>query len=345
MKAVVCRAFGDLDGLRVEHVPVPEPAAGEVRVRVVAAGVNFADMLMVGGRYQVKPALPFVPGSEFCGVIDHLGPDVTGWAVGDRVMGASVEGGFCAEYGCVPVKRLMRWPNNMAAGVAAGMFIGHGTAWFGLVRRGALQPGEVVVVTGAGGGVGVPAIEVAKRAGAYVIAAAGSDEKLTHAARFGADALINYRQQDLRERVLELTGGRGYDVLFETVGGDMFDLAVRAAAPYARVLVVGFASGRIPTVATNRLLLKNFSVVGVGGHVVTLDGGQELRRQMDALAAMHDGAPFQNAVTQEFPLEGMSAALKRLSERNALGKLLIRPNGADDAPSPTHRIRAKAAVA
>jgi len=326
MLAVLCRAFGDPSALQVETLPLPEPKAGQVRVRVHAAGVNFADMLMVEGRYQVKPELPFVPGSEFCGVIDALGPEVEGWKVGERVMGASVEGGFCAEFGCVPVRRLVRWPEDMPAGVAAGMFIGHGTAWFGLVRRGGLQAGEMVVVTGAGGGVGVPAIEVAKRSGATVIAAAGSATKLEHARRYGADAVINYREEDFRERVLALTDGRGYDVMFDTIGGDIFDQAVRCGAPFSRLLVVGFASGRIPAAATNRLLLRNISVVGVGGHVVTLGAGEELRRQMDALAAMHAAQPFQNAVTGVFGLAEAGAALKRLANREVVGKLLIQPD-------------------
>jgi NADPH2:quinone reductase len=327
MRAVVCRAFGDPLALGVAEVPKPEPAAGEARVRVEAAGVNFADRLMVEGRYQIKPPLPFVPGSEFCGVIDALGPDVKGWAVGDRVMGASVSGGFCAEFGVVPVKRIVRWPETMDTGVAAGIFIGHGTAWFGLVRRGGLVAGETVLVTGAGGGLGTPTIEVARRVGARVIAAAGSAEKLAQAKRAGADAVIDYRDQDLKEAVLGLTEGRGYDLLFDAVGGDVFDQAIRAAAPFARLLVVGFAGGRIQQVPANRLLLRNISVIGVGGHVVTLGAGDELNRQMRALEEMHAALPFRSAVTAEYPLEQAGEALKRLAERQAVGKLLIRPNG------------------
>ena len=325
MRAVICHGFEGADALTVERRPIPIPASGEVRVKVVAAGVNFADMLMVSGRYQVKPQLPFVPGSEFCGIIDALGPDVEGWSVGEAVMGASVEGGYYAEYGCALAKRLARWPEGLPPGVAAGMFIGHGTAWFGLLRRGDLQPGETVLVTGAGGGVGVPAIEVAKRAGAFVIAGASSAEKLEVARTHGADALINYATGDLREQVLSLTGGRGYDLLFDTIGGDLFDQALRCAAPYARLLVVGFASGRIPAVPANRLLLKNISVVGVGGHVVTLGAGDELRRQVEALAGLHAQAPFTSAVTAEYGLDDAAIALARLANRDVVGKLLVRP--------------------
>ena len=325
MRAVVCRGFEGIDGLMIERLPIPEPEPGEVRVKVVAAGVNFADMLMISGRYQVKPPLPFVPGSEFCGFIDALGPDVAGWNVGEAVMGASVEGGYYAEYGRARAARLAHWPEGLPPEVAAGMFIGHGTAWFALLRRGALQAGETVVITGAGGGVGVPAIEVAKRAGAFVIAAASSAEKLEIARSHGADALINYGTHNLREEILALTDGRGYDVLFDTIGGDLFDQALRVAAPYARLLVVGFASGRIPAVPANRLLLKNISVVGVGGHAVTLGAGDELRRQVEELAALHAGSPFTSAVTAEYGLDDAGLALTRLANRDVVGKLLIRP--------------------
>ena len=325
MRAVVCHAFGPAEDLVVESRPVPQPAPGQVRVKIVAAGVDFADMLMVAGRYQVKPPLPFIPGSECCGEVDAVGEGVTEWAVGDQVIACSVDGGYFAEYACMPAQRLVRWPAGLPAEVAAGFVLGHGTAWFGLIQRGGLKPGERVLITGAGGGVGIAAIEVAKRSGAFVIAAAGSPEKLALAQRHGADAVIDYRNENLRERIKELTDGKGYDMLVDMVGGDLFDEALRAAAAYARLLVIGFAAGRIPEVPANRLLLKNISVVGVGFGAVVFTAPKEVRQVIDALAALHAKAPFQSAVAESLGLEQAGQALARLARRDVVGKLVIRP--------------------
>ena len=325
MRAVICNAFGPPEALVVEERPIPEPAVGQVRVKIVAAGVDFADMLMVGGRYQVKPPTPFIPGSELCGVVDALGPGATGWALGDAVISASVDGGYFAEYACIPAERLAPWPEGLPAEVAAGFLLGHGTAWFGLMQRGALKPGETVLITGAGGGVGIAAIEVAKRAGARVVAAAGSPDKLALAKRHGADEVIDYRNENLRDRIKELTGGKGYDLLFDTVGGDMFDEALRAGAAYARLLVIGFAAGRIPEVPTNRLLLKNMSLLGVGFGAVVATSPAGTRAVVDALAAMHAKAPFESAVAESCSLEQAGEALARLARREVVGKLVVRP--------------------
>jgi NADPH2:quinone reductase len=325
MRAVVCNAFGPPESLAVEDRPLPEPAAGQVRIRITAAGVDFADMLMVAGRYQVKPPTPFIPGSECCGVVDALGPGAQGWAVGDAVIAASVDGGFFAEYACLPAERLTPWPAGLPAEVAAGFILGHGTAWFGLVQRGGLKAGETVLVTGAGGGVGIAAIEVAKRSGARVIAAAGSPDKLALAKKHGADDLIDYRAENLRDRIKALTGGRGYDVLFDTVGGDMFDEALRAGAAYARLLVIGFASGRIPEPPTNRLLLKNMSVVGVGFGAVVATSPEGTRAVIDGLAALHAVQPFESAASESVGLDRAGEALARLARREVAGKLVVRP--------------------
>jgi len=325
MRAVICHAFGPPEALVVEERPMPEPAPGQVRVKVEAAGVDFADMLMVAGRYQVKPPTPFIPGSEFCGVIDALGEGVAGWSVGDRVLSAAVDGGFFAEYACLPAERVFAWPAGLAAGVAAGFLLGHGTAWFGLIARGGLKSGETVLVTGAGGGVGIAAIEVAKRAGARVIAAAGAPDKIALARRHGADEVIDYRNESLRDRVKALTEGRGFDILFDTVGGDMFDEALRAGGAYARLLVVGFASGRIPEVPTNRLLLKNMSAVGVGFGAMVATSPGETREVVEALAAMHAKTPFESAAAHELSLDQAGEALARLARREVVGKLIVRP--------------------
>lgn len=324
MRAVVCNAFGPPETLSLEERPIPTPNEGEVRIRVSAAGVDFADMLMVAGRYQVKPLTPFIPGSECCGVIDALGPGVSGWSVGDPIIAASVDGGFFAEFACVPAERLMPWPEGLGAEVAAGFLLGHGTAWFGLVERGGLKAGETVLVTGAGGGVGVAAIEVAKRSGAKVIAAAGSPEKLALARKHGADEAIDYRAENLRDRIKELTGGRGYDVLFDTVGGDMFDEALRAGAAYARLLVIGFASGEVPQIPANLLLVKNLTVLGYYWGAYRRSHADQLRAGFRELLGWYREGRIKPKVSATFPLEGANEGLDLLRRRGSTGKVVLK---------------------
>jgi NADPH:quinone reductase len=328
MRAVICRAYGPPANLTVEETPTPTPGTHEVLVRVEAAGVNFADVLMVAGQYQVKPPVPFIAGSEFAGEVIEVGSAVAGIAKGERVMGSPAQGGAFAEYIAIEPKRIWKIPPGLSFDVAAGLVIGHGTAYFGLQERTSITPGEWVLVTGAAGGVGIAAVEIAKRLGARVIAAVGSDRKVDVARAHGADAVVNYSSEDLRARVKDITAARGYDVLFDTVGGDIFDTALRAAAPGARLLIVGFAAGRIPTIPANYLLIKNISAVGVGFGAMVAAEPRVVQRVVDALAALHNRQPFTFEIGGAVALDAVPQALEQLSGRRAVGKLVIKPHAA-----------------
>jgi len=327
MLAVLCRQFGPPDSLVVEEVPEPVPGAGEVLVRIAAAGVNFADGLMVAGRYQVKPPFPFVPGLEFAGVVAALGADVQSLRVGDRVMGAPAMGGCFADYLCMPADRLFPVPAEaqMSLELAAGLLIGHGTALFALKQRAQIQPGETVLITGAGGGVGIAAIDIAKRLGAHVIAAASSKEKLHVAVAHGADATVNYAHDNLREQLDLLTAKRGVHCVIDMVGGAVFEDALRATSPGGRMVVVGFASGEIPRVRAEYLLIKNLAVLGAGfGAVLAGDRTSAVATVAD-LVELNRRAPLKLEIADRVPLEQAPAALERLGQRKVTGKLLVVP--------------------
>lgn len=324
MRALVCKSYDGISALRVEEMPAPVAGAGEVVVRIHAAGVNFADVLMVAGRYQVKPPLPFIAGSEFAGEVVAVGAGVRNVSEGDRVMGSPLHGGAFAECIAISAQRLWKIPGDLGYDAAAGFVIGHGTAYFGLQHRTSINPGEWVLVTGAAGGVGLAAVQIAKRLGARVIAAAGSRDKLEIARARGADALVNYTADELKASVKGITG-RGYDVLFDNVGGDVFDNALHASAPAARLLVIGFASGRIPSIPANYLLLKNLSVLGVGFGAKVATEPDVVQQVIDGLARLHAREPFDFEIGGVFSLDDAPRALEQLAGRKAVGKLVIRP--------------------
>lgn len=326
MLAVICHQFGAPEALETQEVPNPTAGAGEAVVRVHAAGVNYADLFMVAGTYQVKPPLPFTPGSEFAGVVAEVGPDVNGWRVGDRVMGAPLQGGCFAEYVRMPTERLIRVPPEISFELAAGFLIGHGTAGFSLHNRAHLQPGETVLITGAGGGVGVAAVEVAKRMGAIVIAAASSADKLAVATAHGADATVNYTTEDMREKTKGITSGRGVDVVLDVVGGAPFDAALRSTAPWARVVIVGFAGGDIPRIRAEYLLVKNITVLGSGFGGAIADYPAIARATIDELFALNRMQPFRSEIADRLGLEAVPAALRRIANRDVVGKLVIKPD-------------------
>jgi NADPH2:quinone reductase len=326
MRAVLCRSFGAPENLTVEELPVPKAQPGEVVVKVEAAGVNYADLLMVQGRYQVKPELPFVPGLEFVGVVTEVAAGCLGWKPGDRIIGAPSDGGCFADYLAMKPDRAVPAPAGLPAALAAGFLIRHGTAYFALKHRGALKPNEWLLVSGAGGGVGLAAIEIAKRMGAKVIAAEISADKLAAARARGADATIDCSGEDLRDAVKRITGGSGYDVYLDLVGGNLFPLALRAAAPFGRILIVGFAGGEIPQVPGNYLLLKNLSAIGVGFGGAIGDMQDLCRSIVADLAAMHARQPFSEGIAGEYRLEQVPEALQQLNSRKAVGKLLVRPD-------------------
>jgi NADPH2:quinone reductase len=261
MRALVCHAYGPIDSLKVEDIASPEPKAGEVLVKVRAAGVSFAAMLGVQGKHQNKPPLPYVPGNELAGHVVALGEGVTNVAVGDRVATGVSQGAF-AEYATAAAANLIPIPEIMPYAEATNFPTLYPTAYGALKWKADMQPGEVLLVHGAGGGSGLTAIEVGKAMGAVVIASAGGADKLKAAQEAGADHLIDYRSEDLRTKVLEITGGRGADVIYDPVGGSAFDASLRCVAPEGRIIPMGFASGTVPQIPANILLVKNVTVIG-----------------------------------------------------------------------------------
>ncbi len=262
MRAVLCKSYGPPESLVVEDVPSRPLGEGEARVRVEACGVNFPDTLIIEGKYQFKPPMPFSPGGEIAGVVTEVAPGVDGVAVDDTVIGMIGWGGF-AEEAVVSADRLMQRPAAMDVVTAAGFGMTYGTSMHALKQRAQLRAGETLVVLGAGGGVGLAAVEIGKIMGARVIAAASTAEKLETARAHGADETINYAEESLKDRIKELTDGRGADVIYDPVGGDFTEQALRATNWNGRLLIIGFASGPIPKLPANLPLLKGCSIVGV----------------------------------------------------------------------------------
>jgi len=323
MKALLCNAFGPLAQLTVQEVAAPRPGARQVLIDVKAAALNFPDALMVQGLYQVKPPLPFVPGAEFSGVVAEVGAEVRNCKVGDRVIAYGL-GGF-AEQAVADAARIMPLPPGMGFDSGAALVLTYCTSLHGLRDRGRLQAGETLLVLGAAGGVGVAAIEIGKAMGAHVIAAASSDAKLALCQQLGADAVINYASDNLRERIDELTGKRGVDVVYDPVGGTYTEPAVRCLAWGGRLLVVGFAAGDIPKIAINHLLLKERSLLGVyWGESVKHHPQQQLdniRQLLEWFAA----GQVKPLISERVPLAGATAAMARLAGRQVMGKVIVLP--------------------
>lgn len=324
MRVIQCVEWGLPAKLVLAETERPEPGAGEVRIRVAAAGVNYPDALIVQKKYQLQPALPFTPGSEVAGRIDLVGAGVTQFAPGDRVLAFTGLGGF-AEYACAPAALCLPLPAGVSDEVAAAFTLAYATSHHALFDRGALQAGETVLVLGAGGGVGLAAVELAKLAGARVIAAASTDEKLEAARQHGADALINYSNTDLREAVRALTEGRGVDLVFDPVGGAYTDIAVRALAWRGRLLIVGFANGEIPSLPANLLLLKGASAVGVFWGEFAKREPAALRAALKELFGWLASGRLKPLVSRVYRLEDTALALDALLARRVLGKLVIAP--------------------
>jgi NADPH:quinone reductase len=324
MRAAVVRVVGPPENIIIEERASPTPGPGEVVAQVLAASVNYADLLMVAGRYQVKPALPFVPGIEFCGLITRVGPGVDRWHPGDRVMGATSSGGCFAEEVAVPAEQIFRAPESLPLELAAQLVVAHGTAAYAL-NRGLLKSGETILVSGAGGGVGVATVGIATRLGARVLAVAGSPEKLRVAEAHGAHATICYRAGSLRSAVLNLTDGAGVDVVLDTVGGSFFDEALRCLSPHGRMLVVGFASGSLPRIPAEYLLLKNLSALGIGFGGVLATEPSTAQTIIEELLALHTAKPFTAEVGGRLPLDQTALALQRLAARQVTGKQLVLP--------------------
>jgi NADPH2:quinone reductase len=324
MKAVVCKAWGMPDSLVVEEVADLVAAPGHVIVDVKAAGVNFPDVLTIQGKYQFKPTLPFTPGVELAGVVRAAGEGVTGFKPGDRVIAFTPQGAF-AEQAVVPAAMLMPMPAGMDFDVAAAITLTYGTSHHAVVDRAALQAGETMLVLGAAGGVGLAAIEIGKALGARVIAAASSDEKLAVCRAHGADACINYSTEDLRAAIKAATDGKGPDVIYDPVGGDYAEPALRSIAWRGRYLVVGFANGAIPQLPFNLMLLKGAAVVGVfWGEFAKREPGANLAGMRQLLGWLAEGK-IRPHISARYPLAQTAQALNDMAARKATGKVVILP--------------------
>jgi NADPH2:quinone reductase len=322
---VVERLAPDYGGCAIREIETPAPGPGQARVRVRAAAVNFPDLLMTRGEYQHRPALPFIPGLELAGEIDALGAGVEGWREGDAVVGGARSGGFC-EFAVVPAEALRSKPARLTFSQAAACGAAYLTAYVALVRRARLEAGEWVLVHGAAGGVGLACVDLAKALGARVIAASASDEKLRVVAdEYGPDATVNVTG-GFREKVKEITGGRGADIIFDPVGGDVFDESIRCIAFDGRLLVIGFTSGRIPTIGVNMPLIKGFSLMGVRAGEYGRQFPDKGRENLEAIWALAEAGAIRPRVDAEFPLDDWRAAFDLLAQRRVIGKAVIRPD-------------------
>lgn len=340
MRALVCHAYGPIETLRIEERPKPEPGAGEILIKVGAAGVSFAAMLGVQGKHQNKPPLPYVPGNEIAGEIVALGDGVKDLTVGQRIATGGSRGGF-AEYAVTLAANAAIIPDGMPYAEATNFPTLYPTAYGALKWKANLQPGEVLLVHGAGGGSGLTGIEVGKAMGATVIASAGGADKLAAAKAAGADHLIDYRTEDLRARVLGLTDGCGADVIYDPVGGPAFDISLRCVAPEGRIIPMGFASGTIPQIPANILLVKNVTVIGFYYGFWTGWGGKTAPSPKDAAALARRRAMVADAQTElmgwftegklkalvagRFDLADWVKAFKLIEERTVVGKAVLLP--------------------
>ena len=324
MKALLCTEFGPLEKLTIREIPKPSPGPGQVLLDVKASSLNFPDVLMAQGLYQVKPPLPFSPGTEMAGVVVETGVDVQGVKTGDRVIAMPGWGGF-AEECAVDAGRLIPLPEGMDFDTGAAFLYTYETSLHALRDRGRLQAGETLLVLGAAGGVGLAAVEIGKAMGARVIAAASSEDKLALCKERGADEAINYVSENLRGRINELTGQRGVDIVFDPVGGSYTETALRAVAWGGRLLVIGFAAGDIPKIPINLALLKERSIIGVyWGESIKHDPeghARNVKQLVEWLAA----GKVNPVISERVPLSEAADAMKRMFNRQVKGKVVVLP--------------------
>ncbi|WBQ11066.1 NADPH:quinone oxidoreductase family protein [Hyphomonadaceae bacterium ML37] len=324
MRALVCKDFAPYQQLSVEEVADPALPAGFVMLDVKAAGVNFPDILLVEGKYQMKPERPFIPGMEAAGVVSAVGEGVTGIKTGDRVIAATMLGAF-AEKVPVHASQVVPMPASMSFDEGAALTTIYGTSWHALKDRAKLKAGESVLVLGAAGGVGIATVQLAKAAGARVIAAASSDEKLAFCRENGADETINYSTEDLKARVKELTGGKGVDVVYDPVGGDLAEAALRASGWDARYLVIGFASGPIPKIPLNLALLNSRNILGVFWGAWAGRFPRENAGNIKEIFDMFEVGKVRPPVSASYPLAEYAKAFEDLLERRVRGKVVLNP--------------------
>ncbi len=321
MQAWLVDQFGEPETMRFAEVPVPEPGRGEVRLRVEAAALNFFDLLMVQGKYQAKPAFPFTPGAEAAGVIEALGPQVDGFEPGDRVIALPQFGCFAEQVVC-PATRLLPTSDLMPASIAAALPIVYQTSWFGLVDRAQLRAGEWLLVHAGASGVGMSAIQIGKALGARVIATASTPEKLAFCKRMGADEVLPYTDPAWVDAVKAITGA-GADVIYDPVGGDVFDLSTKCIAPAGRLVIIGFTSGRIPSVAANRILLKNISVVGAVWGNWSQQHPEYIHQTHWKLMELYETGRIQPVLFREYGPAELPRGLRELGNRAAIGKSVV----------------------
>jgi NADPH2:quinone reductase len=322
MRAVLCREWGGPEKLATGEVPSPPMREGAVRIAVHAAGINFADLLLIAGQYQEKPAFPFTPGMEVAGTVAEVGSGVSGLRTGDRVMGLCGTGGYAEEI-VMDAGRVYRIPDKMDFASAAGFPVTYGTSYGAFDWRAHLKAGEWLLVHGAAGGAGLTAVEIGKVIGAKVIASAGSAEKLEVARQYGAEHLIDYSREDIRERVKAITGGRGVDVVYDPVGGEAFEASLRSIAWGGRILIIGFASGRIPQIPANIALVKNIDVIGFYWGSYQARKPELLRDSYATLLRWFEEGKLRPHVSAQVKLDDAAKALDLLRQRKSTGKVVL----------------------
>ncbi|PYM53763.1 MAG: NADPH:quinone oxidoreductase [Candidatus Rokuibacteriota bacterium] len=321
MRAVLCHAWGPVEGLRLGEAPSPIPADGEVVIAVRAAGINYADAIMVAGHYQTKPPLPFSPGLEAAGIVAACGDGVTRFRPGDRVMAILAHGGL-AELAAAPEAETFAIPGRMSFEEAGAFPIAYISSHVALRWQARLEPGETLLVLGAAGGVGLTAVEIGKAMGARVIAAASTAEKLAVAQERGADDVVNYVEEKLTDRVMTLTNGKGADVCFDPVGGDLFDSALSSLGWGGRILLIGFVAG-VPQIPANRLLVKHRAALGSSLRYFRWHAPDKLLRSVEELVRWYGEGKLRPLVTHRLPLEQSVEAIRLLTDRKAHGKVVV----------------------
>jgi NADPH2:quinone reductase len=325
MKAVLCKEYGLPDSLVLAEVEPLRPGKGQVVISVKACGVNFPDTLIIQGKYQIKPDMPFTPGSEIAGIVKEVGEGVEHVQVGEHVIAFTGMGGFAEEV-ATDAAKLIKMPSGMDFATAAAFTLVYGTSHHALKDRAQLKPGETLLVLGAAGGVGLAAVELGKVMGAHVIAAASSAEKLAVCQQHGADELINYSTEDLKERVRALTRGKGVDVIFDPLGGNYSEVALRSIAWNGRMLVIGFAAGDIPRIPLNLTLLKGCSIVGVFWGSFTEREPQRNQEHLQELLTWFAQGKLKPHISATYPLEQAADALNDVMNRKVKGKVVLVTN-------------------
>lgn len=324
MRAMIVEDWCEPNDMRLVELPDPQPGRGQVAIDVKAVGCNFFDILIAQGKYQVRPPRPFSPGGEVAGVIRAIGADVSGLQVGDRVFAMLGWGGY-ASVALAPAATVVRMPDAMSFEHGAAFGVVYQTSYFGLVYRAALQAGETLLVHAAAGGVGLAAVQIGVALGARVLATASTTAKLEIARQHGAEVLFDYSTPDWVEGVKAATGGRGADVIYDPVGGEIFDLSTKCIAFGGRLLVVGFASGVIPTVQINRVLLKNIAIVGLHWGAYRQHDPAKIPQAMQALFELYGHGAVTPVVSSTYPLQDAAAALEEIASRRSIGKVVLLP--------------------